>query len=84
MLFHVDVSEELRACCVPMLYIAANRDIVVPARNLRLIQQIKPDIQIITIPSPHAVVQARSAQVSEAITNFIISLARQSASDPSV
>ena len=72
--FQVDARDALTACNVPMLYIAAAKDRVVPAGNLRLIQRIKPDIQFITIAAPHCVPQVRPTEVAEAITHFAASL----------
>jgi len=74
MVFRVDVSDALRACEVPVLYIAGGRDFVVPGRNLRVAQRIKPQMQSVTIDSPHMVLQTHPVEASEAIVGFASSL----------
>ena len=70
----VDVSEELRACPVPILYLAGARDRVVPRWNLRAIQAVRPDVQSITLPAPHLVLQTRPIEAAQAIADFLASL----------
>jgi pimeloyl-ACP methyl ester carboxylesterase len=72
--FQIDVREELRQCDLPMLHIAAANDRVVPARNLRLIRQIAPAIQLATIEGPHGILQTRPAEAVAAIVNFVAAL----------
>lgn len=76
MVFRVDAREALRSCEVPMLYLKAARDMVVPGRNLRVIQQIKPNIQVVTIGSSHMVLQRHPVEATEAISAFASSLDR--------
>ncbi len=73
-LFKVDVREQLRACTLPMLYIAGKKDRVVPAANLRQIQQIKPDIQVVTFDGAHRVLQTWPAEAAAVIAKFAASL----------
>lgn len=74
MVFRVDAREALRSCEMPMLYLKAARDMVVPGRNLRVIQQIKPSIQVVTIGSSHMVLQRHPVEAAEAISAFASSL----------
>jgi pimeloyl-ACP methyl ester carboxylesterase len=74
MVFRVDVREALASCDVALLYISAANDRVVPIHNLRLIQQIKPNIQVVTIASPHGIPQVRPAEAADAIARFAASL----------
>jgi pimeloyl-[acyl-carrier protein] methyl ester esterase len=74
MVFQVDVRDELRSCAVPMLYIKAANDMVVPGRNFRVIQQINPTIQVRTIGSPHMVLQRHPIEAAQAIETFASSI----------
>jgi len=74
MVFKVDAREALRSCEAPMLYLKAANDMVVPGRNLRVIQRIKPDIQVVTIGSSHMVLQRHPVEAAEAISAFASSL----------
>jgi pimeloyl-[acyl-carrier protein] methyl ester esterase len=74
MVFQVDARDALRLCDVQMLYIKAANDMVVPGRNFRIIQQIKPDIGVVTIGWSHMVLQRNPAQAAEAISAFASSL----------
>jgi pimeloyl-ACP methyl ester carboxylesterase len=69
-LFHVDARRALAECTVPIMYMAAGSDFVVPHWNLRTIQRIKPDMTVVTISGPHFIAQARPAEVVEAIGRF--------------
>jgi pimeloyl-ACP methyl ester carboxylesterase len=72
--FAVDAREALRSCDLPMLYIQAARDGVVPARNVRVVQEIKPAITIATIDTTHMVLQRKPAESAAAILEFAQSI----------
>ena len=74
MVFSVDVREQLAACPVPILYLRAAHDRLVPAANLRRIQQIRPDVLAVTLPSSHQLLQRRPAESAAAIVRFAVSL----------
>lgn len=76
MVSKVDVRNQLHLCDTPMLYIAAANDKIVPARNIQIIQQIKSDLQVVTIHAPHAIPLTRPVQTAEFIKNFAMSLVR--------
>ena len=67
----VNVVEELRRCKVPILYLRASDDCVVPACSLRLITQQRPDVRVTAIKAPHLLLQTRPAEAAEAIQSFL-------------
>ncbi len=70
-LFHVDVRQKLAGCTLPMMYIAASWDVVVPVWNCRAIVKIKPDIKVVRIRGSHLIVPTRAAEVLAAIEQFV-------------
>ena len=67
-----DVTKELVACHVPILYIQATHDYVVPASNLEKIQALRPNVEVARVEAPHMILQtqaARSAQIIEEFAN---------------
>ena len=72
--FAIDVRDQLASCLVPMLYIAAEKDRVVPASNLRLIQRLVPQMTVVKIAGPHGILQSRPLEAVSAMTGFAASL----------
>jgi pimeloyl-ACP methyl ester carboxylesterase len=72
--FAVDAAAALKSIDLPMLYIQAAKDGVVPSRNVRVVQQIKPAIKIATIDTTHMVLQRKPADSAAAILEFAQSL----------
>lgn len=70
MVFSVDVREALGSCDVPMLYLRGTRDVVVPKRNLRIVQTIQPTIQVQALAASHMVLQQRPVEVARVISAF--------------
>ncbi|MFT3734651.1 MAG: alpha/beta hydrolase [Rhodocyclaceae bacterium] len=70
-LFAVDARKPLKDCHVPLLYLRGEKDFVVPARNLRRIQKLRPDIEVAYAPSPHLLLQSCPAEAAAAINAFI-------------
>ena len=70
----VDVSAELRQCPVPVLYLQAGNDCVVPMHNLDFIRKIRPDVQSWVIPGPHLVLQTRPRESVVAICEMFKTL----------
>ncbi|QDV08914.1 Alpha/beta hydrolase family protein [Planctomycetes bacterium Poly30] len=66
----VDVRDELVQCPVPVLYLEAARDRIVPRRNLERIQQMRPDVLVRTIPGPHIALAIHPIEAAEAIRRF--------------
>src|SRR5262249_21949097 len=70
----VDATAELKACAVPLLYLEGASDHVVPGRNLRAILRLRPEVQSVTTPAPHLVLQTRPVEASGAVASFLRSL----------
>jgi len=67
----VDVSEQLRACVVPMLYICGRDDRLVGTRGLADIHAVRPELEHITVDAPHLVLQRNPADAWAAIERFV-------------
>jgi len=67
----VDVSDALRACPVPLLYLRAADDRVVSASSWNQIAEIKPDAYLVELPGPHLILQAQPALALAAIEQFL-------------
>jgi len=67
----VDVRRLLPDISVPALYLQASRDVVVPARAMRDIQQSLPQMNIATFDAPHPVLQRRPAKTAAAVAEFL-------------
>ncbi|MCX7048514.1 MAG: alpha/beta hydrolase [Candidatus Sumerlaeota bacterium] len=67
----VDATEQLRACQVPILYLAAKFDGVVPAHNLAYIQRQKPSVKAAIIPTGHMLLQSRPREACAALLEFL-------------
>ncbi len=74
-ILRVDVSEELRNCDVPILYMQGKRDRIVLASNLRRVQRIHPNIRCVQIDSGHMILKTRPAESARAIAEFANALA---------
>lgn len=66
-----DVTRELAALDVPLLYVQGRSDLVVPGGNLRRIQRIKPSVQVAQLPAPHMVLQTQPERAAAAIAGFL-------------
>jgi pimeloyl-ACP methyl ester carboxylesterase len=71
----VDVTSELLACPVPILYLQATRDAIVPAHNAAEIRSLCPSVRIVPIRAPHAVLQTQPAAAAAAIATFLSDVA---------
>jgi pimeloyl-[acyl-carrier protein] methyl ester esterase len=69
-LMDVDVSDELRACPVPVVYLRATRDRLIRRSCSRLIRSIRPDIEVIDITAPHLLLQTAPDECAAAIYSF--------------
>ncbi len=67
----VDVLNLLANIRVPVLYLQASRDGVVPAAALIEIQRVLPGIQVAKIEGPHFLLQARPLPCAEQISMFV-------------
>jgi pimeloyl-[acyl-carrier protein] methyl ester esterase len=71
----VDVRSHLADIRVPVLYLQATRDRVVPAAALGEMQRVLPGIQVTEVDGPHFLLQARPAPCAERIVMFAERLA---------
>lgn len=71
----VDVTRELAELAVPVLYLQARHDRVVPGSNLRHIQRIRPDIKVCRIESSHLLLQTRPECAAAEIGRFVAEIA---------
>ncbi|MGS5088306.1 alpha/beta fold hydrolase [Hydrogenophaga sp. A37] len=70
----VDVRSQLADIRVPVLYLQATKDWVVPAEALIEMQRVLPGIQVARIDGPHFLLQARPGPCAERIAVFSESL----------
>ncbi|MBX7222987.1 MAG: alpha/beta hydrolase [Blastocatellia bacterium] len=73
----VDVEAELKSCPVPVLYLGASRDGVVPRRNFTMLQQARPDIRSEFIAGPHLALATNPKAAVQALVRFSRSLNTQ-------
>ncbi len=67
----VDASAELKAVDVPLLYLLAEHDQVVPVSALEKIRQVFPATEVAQINAPHFLLQAAPNEAASAVSNFI-------------
>ena len=70
----VDVSAKLKAIDVPLLYLLAEHDQVVPVSALEQIKRVLPAIQVAPINAPHFLLQAAPKEAASAVGKFMRSL----------
>lgn len=66
----VDVGRQLRSCPVPVLYLAAKEDRLVRPRSLDQIRRMCPELQVVTLPGPHLILQVAAVEAAGAIRAF--------------
>ena len=67
----IDVSAQLAAINVPVLYLLAEHDLVVPVSALQHIRRHLPAVQVAAIDAPHFLLQAAPAEATRAIGEFV-------------
>jgi len=70
-----DVRAELAKVAVPILYIRAGQDRLVPTSCLEEIQRIKPQTEVVKIDGPHLILQREPRRAAEAVARFLQRLA---------
>jgi pimeloyl-[acyl-carrier protein] methyl ester esterase len=70
-IMRVDVTSELHACPVPLLYLQGEHDLVVPASNLKRILQVRSDVRVTRIASSHMILKTQPLAAVNAIKAFI-------------
>lgn len=78
----VDVRSQLADIRVPVLYLQATRDWVVPAAALVDMQRVLPGIHVARIDGPHFLLQAKPGSCAEQIAMFAERLAFASDASP--
>jgi pimeloyl-ACP methyl ester carboxylesterase len=66
-----DCSALLSRVQVPMLYMQANADRLVPRSALRKIERIRPDIQVVEFDAPHFLLQTQPELAAASAASFI-------------
>ncbi len=67
----VDVSAALCRVTVPILYLHATEDRVVPAAALDHIRALQPEMQVVPVAAPHFLLQTRPDEAAQAVLGFI-------------
>lgn len=72
----VDVCEKLRRIHVPILYLRATRDCLVPEQASQLIASLAPRTRLMNIEGPHMLLQAAPTAAADAVAEFSSEAAR--------
>ncbi len=67
----VDVRDRLAACDVPILYLRATRDRLVPRAAASLIASVKPATRVVEFDAPHFLLQTVPGQAAQEIAAFV-------------
>jgi len=67
----VDVCARLAQCQVPILYLQAKRDLLVPPRARNVITNIKPTAEVIEFDAPHFLLQTVPQQAAHEVAAFV-------------
>ncbi|WP_043797638.1 alpha/beta fold hydrolase [Arenimonas composti] len=67
----IDASEKLEAVSVPLLYLMATHDRVVPVSALKQIERVLPATQVVSVNAPHFLLQAAPIEAAAAVSEFI-------------
>jgi pimeloyl-ACP methyl ester carboxylesterase len=77
-----DYSALLRRIQVPMMYLLATRDRLVPRSAYLEMQRLRPDIRLEEFDAPHFLLQTRSRASAAAVRAFIGALRGEAPDDP--
>jgi pimeloyl-[acyl-carrier protein] methyl ester esterase len=67
----VDASTTVAALRIPLLYLLAREDRLVPASAWAWVKQLRPDARVVAFDAPHALLQACPEQAAEAVIAFV-------------
>jgi pimeloyl-ACP methyl ester carboxylesterase len=70
-ILNCDARAELACISVPILYLQATQDRLIPASSLEEMQHIKPQVTVAKIPGPHLLLQREPETAAQSIANFI-------------
>ncbi|MCE3604667.1 alpha/beta hydrolase [Massilia sp. P8910] len=71
----LDYTARARTIAVPVLYLQATRDCIVPAAAARLLASLCPDWRLVALRGPHLLLQTVPAQAATTINDFVATLA---------
>ena len=63
----VDAREALKSCSVPILYLRAKQDRLISPKCIDDVRDIKPNVTIVEIDSPHFILQRKPQEAAAAI-----------------
>jgi pimeloyl-ACP methyl ester carboxylesterase len=66
----VDVSDDLKRVSMPLLYLRASDDLLVPASASEWIAACAPQTQIVELPAPHFLLQAAPEAAAQVVSTF--------------
>jgi pimeloyl-ACP methyl ester carboxylesterase len=66
-----DVAAAFASIQVPVMYLRARRDRLVPARVVEELSRVRPDLVRVEIDAPHMVLQSQPQQAATAIVDFL-------------
>jgi pimeloyl-ACP methyl ester carboxylesterase len=72
----VDASTELSAIDVPCMYLRATEDRLVPEAAARLIQKLRPGLQVVDVVAPHGLLQTVPEVAAKLVMDFARSAIR--------
>jgi pimeloyl-ACP methyl ester carboxylesterase len=67
----VDYQTKLRDIGVPVLYLLATADRLVPKSALRAIERFRPDVQVVKFDAPHFLLQTRPKETMRRVAQFL-------------
>lgn len=67
----VNVSAKLRSVKVPVLYLRASRDGIVPASASALVAELCPGTRVVELEAPHFLLQAVPAKAAQEVSAFV-------------
>ncbi len=70
----VDASDKLAAVGMPILYLRAEHDLLVPPSAGRLLKRLKPAAQVLSFEAPHFLLQVAVDDAASAIRDFLTKL----------
>jgi len=80
---HVDATEELRACPVPLLFLGGKEDHLLRSALPIEVRALRPDAEIRMLDSPHLVLQLRPEESMRIVKEFVLrAAARRGAPGP--
>jgi pimeloyl-ACP methyl ester carboxylesterase len=67
----VNVVDDFRQVTVPMLYLRGTQDRLLAAATVQELQRLHPDLEVVSIASPHFILQRRPVEAAAAISGFL-------------